>query len=211
MATDAKGPDVRSAGFAGMGLLLLAKRAAVLTAVALLLIACGEGGAPSLPSGTSSRSAGELPSLTATVPDLTRSPTRPESPTQTAEPPSTTRSATRPERPAQTVTTTEPPNRPSAESALAAPTPLSPPSPSTSPSPSSRRRRRLRGQPRTPAMPPGGRGGSSRPSLSRSPWRSRFCCGHDGAGRGGQIWQQRRAKSRGSPVSWSPSCGWRNR
>ena len=141
-ATDAKAPDVRRAGFAGVGLLLLAKRAAVLTAVALLLIACGEGGAPSLPSGTSSRSAGELPSLTATVPDLTRSPTRPESPTQTAEPPSPTRSVTRPERPAQTVTTTEPPRRASAEpalAALAAPTPLSTPSLSaslTTPSPS---------------------------------------------------------------------------
>ena len=121
----------RSAGFGRVGLLLLAKRAAVLAAVALLLIACGEGGAPSLPSGTLSRSAGELPSLTATVPDLTRSPTRPESPTQTAEPPSPTRSVTRPEPPTQTITTTEsePPNRPSTESALAAPTPSPTPSP----------------------------------------------------------------------------------
>ena len=121
----------RSAGFGRVGLFLLAKRAAVLAAVALLLIACGEGGAPSLPSGTSSRSAGELPSLTATVPDLTRSPTRPESPTQTAEPPSPTRSVTRPEPPTQTITTTEsePPNRPSTESALAAPTPSPTPSP----------------------------------------------------------------------------------
>ena len=121
----------RSAGFGCVGLLLLAKRAAVLAAVALLLIACGEGGAPSLPSGTSSRSAGELPSLTATVPDLTRSPTRPESPTQTAEPPSPTRSVTRPEPPTQTITTTESelPNRPSTESALAAPTPSPTPSP----------------------------------------------------------------------------------
>jgi hypothetical protein len=53
-ATDAKAPDVRRAGFAGVGLFRLAKRAAVLTAAALLLIACGDGGAPSLPSGTSS-------------------------------------------------------------------------------------------------------------------------------------------------------------
>ena len=120
----------RSAGFRCVGLLLLAKRAAVLAAVALLLIACGEGGAPSLPSGTSSRSAGELPSLTATVSDLTRSPTRPESPTQTAEPPSPTRSVTRPEPPTQTITTTEskPPNRPSTEAALAAPAPSPTPS-----------------------------------------------------------------------------------
>jgi hypothetical protein len=120
---------VRRTRFGRVGLLLLAKRAAVLAATALLLIACGEGGAPSLPSGTSSRSAGELPSLTATVPDLTRSPTRPESPTQTAEPPSPTRSVTRPEPPTQTITTTELPNRPSTEPALAAPTPPPTPSP----------------------------------------------------------------------------------
>jgi uncharacterized protein HemX len=112
-----------------VGLLLLAKRAAVLATVALLLIACGESGAPSLPSGTLSRSAGELPSLTATVPDLTRSPTRPESPTQTAEPPSPTQSATPPEPATQTVTTTEPANRPFTESVLAAPTPSPSPSP----------------------------------------------------------------------------------
>lgn len=122
---------MRRTGYGRVGLLLLAKRAAVLAAVALLLIACGEGETPSLPSGTLSRSAGELPSLTATVPDLTRSPTRPESPTQTAEPPSPTRSVTRPEPPTQTITTTESelPNRPSTEAALAAPTPSPTPSP----------------------------------------------------------------------------------
>lgn len=120
---------MRRAGFGRVGLRLLAKRATVVAAMALLLIACGEGGAPGLPSGTSSRSAGELPSLTATIPDLTRSPTRPESPTQTAEPPNPTRSVTRPEPPPQTVTTTELPNRPSTASALAAPAPPPTPSP----------------------------------------------------------------------------------
>lgn len=122
---------MRRTEFGRVGLLLLAEQVAVLAAVALLLVACGEGGAPSLPSGTSSRSAGKLPDLTATVPDLTRSPTRPESPTQTGGPPNPTRSVTRPEPPTPTITTTgsEAPNRPSTESALAAPTPLPTPSP----------------------------------------------------------------------------------
>src|SRR4051812_22014426 len=92
-----KAPDVRRAGFAGGRLALLAERAAVLAAMALLLVACGEGGGPTLPSGTPSRSAGDLASVTATVPDPTRSPSRPEPPTRTEGSPSPTRSVTRAE------------------------------------------------------------------------------------------------------------------
>ena len=96
----------------------------------MLLVACGGGGAPSLPSGTLSRSAGALPSLTATIPSATRSPSRPDSPAETAELASPTRSLTRPAPPAQASTTTELPDRGTTVSAAAAPAPseTSPPS-----------------------------------------------------------------------------------
>ena len=67
----------RRAGFSAAGALRRAKYTAGLALVALLLIGCGGGEAPSLPSGTLSRSAGalpSLPSLTATLPGPTRSP-----------------------------------------------------------------------------------------------------------------------------------------
>jgi hypothetical protein len=97
--------------------------AAALAVTGSLLIACGGSGAPSLPSGTSTRSAIALPTLTATISVPTRAPAEPETPTETVAPPNPTRSLTRPEPPPpQTVATSEPPARPTAGSAITTPT-----------------------------------------------------------------------------------------
>ena len=120
----------RRAGFSAVGALRPATYAAGLALVALLLVACGGGGAPSLPSGTLSRSAEalpSLPSLTATIPGPTRSPTRPDTPAETAQPASPTRSVPRPAPPTQAITTTKVPDRDTTGSAAA------PASPATSP------------------------------------------------------------------------------
>lgn len=121
-STDAGAPDVtRRAGSSAASSLRLEKYAAGLALVALLLVACGGGGAPSLPSGTLSRSAGALPSLTATIAGPTRSQARPDTPAETAEPASPTQSLTRPVPPTQAITTRELPDRGTTGAAAAAP------------------------------------------------------------------------------------------
>lgn len=105
-----------------MGSFRLAKRAAMLAVATSLLVACGGGGAPSLPSGTLSRPDVAPPSPTATIPSPTRSPTQPPTPTETAGPPSPTRTLTQPETPTQTVTTSASPARTTTASAVTTPT-----------------------------------------------------------------------------------------
>ena len=114
----------RRARFSAAGGLRRAKCTAGLALVALLLIGCGGGEAPRLPSGTLSRSAGalpSLPSLTATLPGPTRSPTRPDTAAETAQPANPTRSVTRPAPPTQAITTTEVPDPATTGPAAAAP------------------------------------------------------------------------------------------
>jgi hypothetical protein len=124
-----------------MSSLLLIKRTAVLAVVATLLVACAEGGAPDLPE-TPSRTAGALPSITATIPNLTRPPTRTAAPAETPQPASPTRAAA----PADPATGT-PPKTESADrgntAVVAAPPPpvvatpsAVPAAPTTTPAPS---------------------------------------------------------------------------
>ncbi|HEY0815187.1 MAG TPA: hypothetical protein VGE11_18105 [Pseudonocardia sp.] len=113
---------------AAPGSILFVARAAILALAISLLVACGGGGAPSLPE-TASRSAGARPSVTATLPDLsqlptrpeTQLPTRPETTSEAHEPPSPTRSVPKPVPPAE-APTTERPDQPSTEQAVAPPT-----------------------------------------------------------------------------------------
>jgi len=104
--------------------------AALLAVATVLLVACGGTGAPGL-TAAPSRTAGDRPSVTATLPELSRSEPRPEAATGSAEPPSPARSVPRPAPPTEVPATTAAPEQQAAGPVLATP----PPSATSSPPP----------------------------------------------------------------------------